>query len=260
MLIRPFQVWACAFVGAHPEWCFVPRQANTAQDAFGVGRDRAGHGILFAGALALQDGNLKSVECPTDAGRAHRMAQHLQAFAQVLQATEGHVAEGDMGLYPPRLPVIDGSDFQVVLVGTKAGFDLPELVILGDGRLGCEIVLAMDSDGMQPIPLGRRVDLVLIKCDLARIGKREEPGISPVTDTGRAPGAPKLRLQALKGLLALVGILAGAGGREGDDDPGTVMLNHLVAPRLRRAVSGPWLVTTRVQGLAFHARRADFRR
>ena len=93
------------------------------------------------------------------------MAQHLQALAQVLQATEGHVADGDMGLYPPRRPVIDGSDFQVMLVGAEAGFDLPELVILGDGRLGCEIVPAMDNNGVQPVPLGRRVDLVLIKCD-----------------------------------------------------------------------------------------------
>ncbi len=120
------------------------------------------------------------------------MAQHLQALAQVLQATESHVADGDMGLYPPRRPVIDGSDFQVMLVGAEAGFDQPELVILGDGRLGCEIVPAMNDDGVQPVPLGCRVDLVLIKCDLARIGKREEAGISPVTDTGGAPAPPKL--------------------------------------------------------------------
>ena len=115
---------------------------------------------MFAGALALQDGNLKSVEFPTDAGRAHRMAQHLQALAQVLQATEGHVADGDMGLYPPRRPVIDGSDFQVMLVGAEAGFDQPELVILGDGRLGCEIVPAMNDDGVQPVPLGFEPPLV----------------------------------------------------------------------------------------------------
>ena len=173
------------------------------------------------------------------------MAQHLQALAQVLQATEGHVADGDMGLYPPRRPVIDGSDFQVMLVGAEAGFDLPELVILGDGRLGCEIVPAMDNNGVQPVPLGRRVDLVLIKCDLSRLWKREEAGISPVADTGGAPGAPKLGLQTIKSLLALVGILAGAGGREGDDDPGTVMLNHLAAPRL--GSTSPWPASGRTR-------------
>ena len=67
---------------------------------------------------------MQRVEFAPDPGRAHRVAQHLQTLAQVLQAAEGHVANGNMRADPARGPVIDGADFQIVFVSAEARFEV----------------------------------------------------------------------------------------------------------------------------------------
>lgn len=59
--------------------------------------------------------------------RAGLIGWYVESLAQVLQTAEGRVADSNMSAHPSRLPVIDGTDFQIVLVGAGAGFDLPEM-------------------------------------------------------------------------------------------------------------------------------------
>ena len=51
---------------------------------------------------------------PSDAGRTHRVAKHLETLAQVLQAAERHITDRDMSPDPLWGPVIDGPDLDGV--------------------------------------------------------------------------------------------------------------------------------------------------
>ena len=111
--------------------------------------------MAFTCALAAKNRELHSVQFLSDAGRTHRVAKHLQTLAQVLQAAERHITDRDMSPDPLWSPVIDGPDLEIVLVGAKAGFDLPQLVISGNNNiLSVQIVCTMDQDSMKAIPLG----------------------------------------------------------------------------------------------------------
>ena len=73
-----------------------------------------GHGIALACALAARNRDLHSVQFLSDAGRTHRVAEHVQPLAQVLQAAERHITDRDMS--PDSLwgPVINGPDLDGV--------------------------------------------------------------------------------------------------------------------------------------------------
>ena len=83
-----------------------------------------------------------------------------------------------MSAHPSRLPVIDGTDFQIVLVGAEAGFNLPELMIAGHGLCWRQIIGAMDQNGMQPIPSAASLIPTASRVTLPSPGKDRKAAIS----------------------------------------------------------------------------------
>ena len=178
----------------HPEGSLVPGQANACQYAFCVGGHGAWHGIALTCTLAAKDRDLQSVQFLSDAGRTHRVAEHVQTLAQVLQAAERHITDRDMSPDPLWGPVMDGPDLEIMLVGAEAGFDFPELVISGNNILSVQIVRTMDQDGMKAIPLGCVLDPGLVNRDIASVGKRQETTIPATAEAGRLAAALELLL------------------------------------------------------------------
>ena len=72
-----------------------------------------GLGIAVACSLAAKDRDLHSVQFLSDAGRTHRVAEHLQSLAQVLQTAEHHITDREMSPDPLWGPVIDGPDLDI---------------------------------------------------------------------------------------------------------------------------------------------------
>ena len=161
----------------HLEGSLVPGQANACQNAFCIGGHGAWHGIAVAEhacALAAKNRELHSVQFLSDAGLTHRVAEHLQTLAQVLQAAERHITDRDMSPDPPWGPVIDGPDLEIVLVGAEAGFDFPQLVISGNNILSVQIVCTMDQNSTKAIPFGCVLDQSLVNRNIASVGERQE--------------------------------------------------------------------------------------
>ena len=178
----------------HLEGSLVPGQANACQYAFCVGGHGAWHGIALTCTLAAKDRDLQSVQFLSDAGRTHRVAEHVQTLAQVLQAAERHITDRDMSPDPLWGPVMDGPDLEIMLVGAEAGFDFPELVISGNNILSVQIVRTMDQDGMKAIPLGCVLDPGLVNRDIATVGERQETTIPATAEAGRLAAALELLL------------------------------------------------------------------
>ena len=178
----------------HLEGSLVPGQANACQNAFCVGGHGAWHGITFACALAAKDRDLHSVQFLPDAGRTHRVAEHLQTLAQVLQAAEGHITDRDMSPDPLWGPVINGPDLEIMLVGAEARFNFPQLVISGDNIQNVQIVCTMDQNSMKAIPLGCVLDPGLVNRNIASVGERQETTIPTTAEAGRLAAALELFL------------------------------------------------------------------
>ena len=157
---------------------------------------RTRHGIAFACACALaaKDRDLHSVQFLSDAGRTHRVTEHLQTLAQVLQAAERHITDRDMSPDPLWGPVIDGPDLEIMLVGAEAGLDFPQLVISGNNILSVQIVCAMDQNSMKAIPLGTVLDPGLVNRNIASVGERQETTIPTTAEAGRLVAALELFL------------------------------------------------------------------
>ena len=131
-----------------------------------------GLGITFACAVAAKGRDLHSVQFLSDAGRTHRVAEHLQTLAQVLQAAEDHITDRDMSPDPPDPlwgPVINGLDLEIMLVGAEARFDFPQLVLSGDNIQSVQIVCTMDQNSMKAIPLGCVLDQSLVNRNIASV-------------------------------------------------------------------------------------------
>ena len=214
----------------HLEGSLVPGQANACQNAFCIGGHGAWHGIAFACAFAAKNRELHSVQFLSGAGWTHRVAEHLQTLAQVLQAAERHITDRDMSPDPLWSPVIDGPDLEIVLVGAEAGFDFPQLVISGNNIQSVQTVCTMDQDSMKAIPLGCVLDPGLVNSNIASVGERQETTIPTTAEARRPAAALELFLELIDCLVALVCIVSDAGGRIGHDDPGSFVLNDLVPP------------------------------
>ena len=179
----------------HPEGSLVSDQANACQNAFCICGHGAWHGIAFACALAAaKNRELHSVQFLSDAGRTHRVAEHLQTLVQVLQAAERHITDRDMSPDPPWGPVIDGPDLKIMLVGAEAGFDFPQLVVSGNNTLSVQIVCTMDQNSMKAIPLGCVLDQSLVNRNIASVGERQETTIPTTAEAGRLAAALELFL------------------------------------------------------------------
>ena len=178
----------------HLERSLVPGQANACQNALCVGGHGAWHGITFARALAAKGRDLHSVQFLPDAGRTHRVAEHVQPLAQVLQAAKGHITDRDMSPDPLWGPVIDGPDFEIMFVGAEARFDFPQLVISGNNILSVQIVCTVDQNSMKAIPLCCVLDPGFVNRNIASVGERQETTIPTTAEAGRLAAALELFL------------------------------------------------------------------
>jgi len=107
------------------------------------------------------------------------MTEHPKAFVKILQAAQRHVADLDMGVHTARCTVIDRADFQIVLVGSEAGFDLPELVITGNRIFAGQFLHAfgiVDENGMLSVPFHRLPDPGFVDLYLTRTRERLKSG------------------------------------------------------------------------------------
>ncbi len=104
---------------------FVPFQTYATVDPVGVRARAARYRIPLLCVGMYQDAQLQGVQLAPDPFRAHREAQCLKPPTQLLQAAKGHVADRNVRLNTPRLPVKDRVDAQVMFVGAKAMFYFP---------------------------------------------------------------------------------------------------------------------------------------
>ena len=197
-LLQPFgPVGVARPFRQHLEGNLVPGQTNACLYPFCVGGYGAWYDIAFACALTAKDRDLHCVPFLSDAGRTHRVAQHFQPLAQVLQAAERQIrdhdiTDRDMSPNPLWAPVIDWSDLEIMLVGAAAGFEFPELVKSGNNILSIQIVCTTDQDGMKAAPLGCVLDPGLVNRDIAIVGERLETTIPTTAEAGRLEAALEL--------------------------------------------------------------------
>ncbi len=156
----------------------------------------------------MQKTDLQGVQGPSDALRAHWMTAQGQPVAQVLQAAEGHVAEGDVGPDAGFTPMEDRTDLEIVLVGPKAGFDGGQLAILTDQGSRVGRVATPNHDAAQPISARGGSHLVRVPLHRA-VGEVQKAG------------QPDPELRDLT--CAVVGILARPAGRMGHNQPSVVI-------------------------------------
>jgi len=115
------------------------------------------------------------------------VTEHPKAFVEMLQAAKRYGADRVMGARTARCPVIVRADFQVVPVGSEAGFDLPDLVI-ADNRIfagqSCRALGIVDENGMQPVPFRRLPGSGFVDLYLNRVRERLKSGVSVVAEAG----------------------------------------------------------------------------
>jgi len=98
----------------------------------------------------VQDAGQQTVRRPPNPIRAHPVSLSRQPVAHVLEAAEGHVADGDVRTDQAHLQMEDRPDPQVVPVRAEAGPDLRQPAVL-DGQVA-RVVLAA---GIRPGPTPR---------------------------------------------------------------------------------------------------------
>ena len=217
----------------------VPLQPQRAVDFSRVGRRRAWQAERPRPPGIVQDADLQVVQRPPDPVRAHPVPVGRQPVAHVLEAAEGHVADGDVRPHPALLAVEDRPDPQVVLVGAEAGLDLGQPAVLDDQVARVGLVAAPGHDPPEPVPAGRLGHLRLVEAHLP-VGEVEEPGGAAVAHGGRGVAGLQPGAQLFDPALAFAGVLAGALRRMGDDQPALAVLDALeAADRPRAFVPAP---------------------
>ncbi len=203
----------------------------------------------------MQDADPQAVQRTPDPIRAHPVSLGRQPVARVLEAAEGHVADGDVRTDPARLPVEDRPDPQVVPVRAEAGLDLRQPAVLDDQVARVILAAAPCHDSPQPVPAGRLGHLRPFEAHPA-VGEVEEPGGAAAGMRGRGAASLQRRAQPVDPALPVPGVLPGAPGRMGDDQPAPAVLDaQVAADRPREFVPVPPDVAVRVEDPALPRRR-----
>ena len=106
------------------------------------------------------------------------MSERLEPVTHVLHTAIGHETDGDMGSDAPACPMKDRSDSQIVLVGAKSAFDVPQLTVLVQQFGGAELIVAPGDDGVDAVPARGLCHFLLIDRGLAVRWNVEKPRMS----------------------------------------------------------------------------------
>ncbi len=99
------------------------------------------------------------------------MAEQVQAVAQMLEAAEGHVEDGDVG-----------PDAKVVFAGPEVVADGPQPTVLGQQGPDIKVVDAMGDDAVDAVPSGGVSDHVPVDGGLSvrQVGEAGPPASAAV--------------------------------------------------------------------------------
>ncbi len=116
----------------------------------------------------------------------HPMPTHPQPITKMLKTTKGHITDRQMRPNTVLFPMRDRTNPQIMLVGSKAGFNLRQLTVLNHQITRITIVTPPRHNPLQTIPDRHPGNLLLTDPDLT-IRNIQIPGIAP--HEPRTPGA-----------------------------------------------------------------------
>ena len=155
----------------------IPVQPNTSVNPLGVRTRSRRHAILVLTGTFHQNRYLQRIQLATNNIRAHLMTQQPQSIPHMLHTAKRHIADGNVRPHPLWLPMVNRPDLQIMLVGAKTRFNLPQTAITSYQLSRIAGLKSPGDNAMNAVPPGGFFNLVLIHRHLS-LRKIQKPRIS----------------------------------------------------------------------------------